>query len=68
VIITSAPIRCGAALTARTPIIELTECPTKVTSRRSSSSQISTTSRAYPSSEEYRSSVQAVRSELPAPT
>lgn len=43
--------RSGAVAAARTPIIALTECPTKATSSRSRASHTSTTSRAYPSSE-----------------
>lgn len=49
---TSEPIRSGARSAASTPIIALTEWPTNAASRRSSASQTSTTSRAYPSREE----------------
>jgi hypothetical protein len=42
----------GSAATASTPIIDDTEWPTNATSRRSSSRQMSSTSCAYPSSDE----------------
>jgi len=66
--ITRAPIRSGASAAASTPVIALTEWPTNTASRRSRASHTSTTSRAYPSREEYRSSEKADASERPEPT
>src|SRR3954471_10021797 len=60
--------RSGSSATASPPIMALTECPTNATRRRSSSCTSLATSSAYPRSDPYRCSLQADRSELPAPT